>query len=122
MGLRTALEKRDQDAWLEATLRVNKEGYDTEQISEALEETLKDDPVGTARFMEDIHRAPQAMMVISRRTTLRIGRCSAITRRSPSRSPWRLSGKCTRASRTRTLGRTTWTRRIARWSVPMAAL
>mmetsp|Transcript_57886 Transcript_57886/g.124363 ORF Transcript_57886/g.124363 Transcript_57886/m.124363 type:complete len:138 (+) Transcript_57886:96-509(+) len=63
--LRTALEKRDQEAWLEATLRVNKEGYDTEQISEALEETLKDDPVGTSRFMEDIHRAPQAMMVIS---------------------------------------------------------
>merc|ERR1719277_1340459 len=56
---------RAQEAWLEATLRVNKEGYDTEQISEALEETLKDDPVGTSRFMEDIHRAPQAMMVIS---------------------------------------------------------
>mmetsp|Transcript_57866 Transcript_57866/g.130120 ORF Transcript_57866/g.130120 Transcript_57866/m.130120 type:complete len:140 (-) Transcript_57866:90-509(-) len=63
--LRDSLEKRNPEKWCEAMIRAEKEGYDGDQISEALEETIKEDPMGCYRFMEEISRPPQAMTVIS---------------------------------------------------------
>mmetsp|Transcript_48984 Transcript_48984/g.140307 ORF Transcript_48984/g.140307 Transcript_48984/m.140307 type:complete len:140 (-) Transcript_48984:117-536(-) len=63
--LRQALEKKNAEKWCEAMIRSEREGYDNDQIAEALEETIKEDPMGCYRFMEDISRPPQAMAVLN---------------------------------------------------------
>mmetsp|Transcript_79333 Transcript_79333/g.201989 ORF Transcript_79333/g.201989 Transcript_79333/m.201989 type:complete len:139 (-) Transcript_79333:61-477(-) len=63
--LRAALEERDEKKWLEAVARGEKEGYDGDQIAEALEEIIAQNPVGCHRFMEELHRPPQAMAVLN---------------------------------------------------------
>merc|ERR1712176_1267620 len=63
--LRTALEKKDSEKWVNAITQAQKEGYETDQINEALEETIKEDPVAAAKFMESTYRPPKAMCVIN---------------------------------------------------------
>merc|ERR1712187_689322 len=63
--LRVALEKRDSEKWVNALTQAQKEGYENDQINEALEETIKEDPVGAAKFMESTYRPPRAMAVLS---------------------------------------------------------
>merc|ERR1712232_1547375 len=48
-----------------ALTQAQKEGYENDQITEALEETIKEDPVGASKFMESTYRPPRAMAVIN---------------------------------------------------------
>eukprot|EP00931_Biecheleriopsis_adriatica_P087834 TRINITY_DN6224_c0_g1_i1.p1 TRINITY_DN6224_c0_g1~~TRINITY_DN6224_c0_g1_i1.p1 ORF type:complete len:147 (+),score=27.11 TRINITY_DN6224_c0_g1_i1:86-526(+) len=63
--LKSALTAKDTEKWLDAVAKADKEGWDGFQIQQALVEVVADDPVGTARFMENTHRPTQAMGVIT---------------------------------------------------------
>ncbi|CAE8647897.1 unnamed protein product, partial [Polarella glacialis] len=52
------------EKWLDAVAKATADGFDGEQIAAALEEVVREDPVGAARFMESTHRPTQAMGVI----------------------------------------------------------
>eukprot|EP00440_Ansanella_granifera_P037023 gb/GFBE01040176.1/.p1 GENE.gb/GFBE01040176.1/~~gb/GFBE01040176.1/.p1 ORF type:complete len:146 (+),score=33.10 gb/GFBE01040176.1/:1-438(+) len=62
--LKNALASKDTERWLDAVAKADKEGWDGFQIQQAVAEVVADDPVGTARFMENTHRPTQAMGVI----------------------------------------------------------
>mmetsp|Transcript_90480 Transcript_90480/g.198203 ORF Transcript_90480/g.198203 Transcript_90480/m.198203 type:complete len:152 (+) Transcript_90480:71-526(+) len=64
-ALRAALEERSEEKWVDAVTRAEREGYDGDQIANALEEIIAKDPIGCHRFMENMHRPPQAMAVIN---------------------------------------------------------
>eukprot|EP00933_Yihiella_yeosuensis_P069417 TRINITY_DN7593_c0_g1_i10.p1 TRINITY_DN7593_c0_g1~~TRINITY_DN7593_c0_g1_i10.p1 ORF type:complete len:142 (+),score=28.60 TRINITY_DN7593_c0_g1_i10:148-573(+) len=62
--LRSALQSKNEEQWLSAVARANKAGLSGDKIAEVMEETVREDPVGIARFIESTHRPKQAFKVV----------------------------------------------------------
>ncbi|CAJ1453517.1 unnamed protein product [Effrenium voratum] len=64
-GRASALMAKETERWLDAVAKAVREGFDGFQIQQVVAEVVAEDPVGTARFMENTHRPTQAMAVVS---------------------------------------------------------